>query len=131
MATKKNLTTAAQAATNHLFTGMSEGSESAQEGRSPVKMNKPSAVSKKPEKAVPEAQGRRMTGKGKKIDDTKVFSFRGWKDEVDQWRLYAMAKGMKIDEVGSAAMNEYIKRHPVTAEESELQKALEKVRSRK
>ena len=131
MATKKNLTSAAQAATNHLFTGASEGSESAQEGRSPVKMNKPSAVLKKPEKAVPEAQGRRMTGKGKKIDDTKVFSFRGWKDEVDQWRLYASAKGMKIDEVGSAAMNEYIKRHPVTAEESELQKALEKVRSRK
>lgn len=131
MATKKNLTSAAQAATNHLFTGASEGSESAQEGRSPVKMNKPSSASKKPEKAVPEAQGRRMTGKGKKIDDTKVFSFRGWKDEVDQWRLYASAKGMKIDEVGSAAMNEYIKRHPITAEEGELQKALEKIRSRK
>ena len=131
MATKKNLTSAAQAATNHLFTGASEGSESAQEGRSPVKQNKSSTVSKKPEKAVPEAQGRRMTGKGKKIDDTKVFSFRGWKDEVDYWRLYAAVKGLKIDELGSAAINEYIKRHPVTGAESDLQSALQQVRSRK
>ena len=131
MATKKNLTNAAQAATNHLFTDASEGSESAQEGRSTVKVNKVSTEPKKAEKAVSEAQGRRMTGKGKKIDDTKVFSFRGWKDEVDFWRLYASLKGMKIDEVGSAAMNEYIKRHPITGEEKELQDIFERIRSRK
>lgn len=131
MATKQNLSSAAQAATNHLFTGASEGSESAQEGRSTAKVNKVSSGTKKPSKAASEPSIRRVTGKGKKIDDTKVFSFRGWKDEVDYWRLYATVKGMKVDELGSAAINEYIKRHPVTGAESDLQAALQQVRSRK
>lgn len=148
MATKKNLTSAAQAATNHLFTDADikteetlvgggtykvpiEHTDSAQIRAKAQKVNEQSSGTKKAEKAVSEPKGRRMTGKGKKIDDTKVFSFRGWKDEVDYWRLYAAVKGLKIDELGSAAINEYIKRHPVTGAESDLQSALQQVRSRK
>lgn len=156
MATKKNtLTKAAQKATDHLFTGSVEQEQvkvkivegehkpfsvkevneriakTAQAGRQDQKPTKSSGAVKDAEKAVSEPKGRRMTGKGKKIDDTKVFSFRGWKDEVDYWRLYAAVKGLKIDELGSAAINEYIKRHPVTGAESDLQSALQQVRSRK
>lgn len=124
----KNLTAAAQAVTDKFFTAKEDQQEStnkaaqaAQEGRQEVRTGKSSTERKT-------AQERRVTGKGKKGDDTKVFSFRSWIDEVDGWRLYAAVKGLKIDELGAAAMNEYIKRHPITDDERALQKAIEAVR---
>lgn len=132
---KKNLTAAAQAVTDKFFTAKEDQQEStnkaaqaAQEGRQEVRTGKSSTERKTAEKAVKTAQERRVTSKGKKADDTKVFSFRSWIDEVDGWRLYAAVKGLKIDELGAAAMNEYIKRHPITDAERELQEALEAVR---
>lgn len=74
---------------------------------------------------------RRVTGKGKNKDDTKVFSFRSWIDDVDSWRMYAEVKGLKVDELGAAAMNDYIKRHPISEEERTLQEAIETVRRAK
>lgn len=131
----KNLTAAAQAVTDKFFTAKEDQQEStdkaaqaAQEGRREVRTGKSSTERKTAEKAVKTAQERRVTGKGKKGDDTKVFSFRSWIDEVDGWRLYAAVKGLKIDELGAAAMNEYIKRHPITDAERALQEAIEAVR---
>ena len=58
---------------------------------------------------------------GKKAKEPmKVFSFRGSVQDVDQWRLYASIRGGKVDEFGAAAMKEYIKRHPLSAEEKAL-----------
>lgn len=138
MATKKNLTAAAQAVTEQFFTVKEDQQEStnkpvqaAQEGRQEGRTGKLSAKRKAAENGVKMAQERRVTNKGKKVDDTKVFSFRSWIDEVEEWRLYAAAKGIQIDELGAAAMREYIKRHALTDEEKELQTALTTIRSRK
>lgn len=59
----------------------------------------------------------------------KVFSFRAEAELADNWRLYADAAGMKVDELGTKALTEYIKKHPLTADQSqiyELKKAQKK-----
>lgn len=56
----------------------------------------------------------------------KVFSFRAEAESADNWRLWADAKGMKVDEMGTAAFTEFIENHPLTADEQtiyELKKA--------
>ncbi len=49
----------------------------------------------------------------KKTKKKLVFSFRGNEDDVQDWRLYAKVSGMKVDDLGSAAMSEYLKNHPL------------------
>lgn len=86
MASKKNLSQAATGATSKFF-----GNENTE----PVTV-KP-AVMKPP----------------KKQEKKLVFSFRGNEDEVQDWRLYAKVSGIKVDDLGSAAMSEYLKNHPL------------------
>ena len=114
----KNLTQAAQAATDHFFTGSVEDhsenvnkpSETAQEGRQADRTGESSSDETK---AVRE---RKKTV----AEPVKVFSFRAAVRDVDQWRLYASIRGEKVDEIGAAAMREYLKRHPLTGEEKAL-----------
>ena len=127
---KKNLTEAAQAATAALFSNASESSQTAQEGRQDVRTGESLGNAKDAQKGVKTALTRRERNKGKNGDDVKVFSFRSWVDEVESWRLYAQAKGMKVDDLGAAAMREYIKRHPVTDEERQYQEAALLLKSR-
>lgn len=47
----------------------------------------------------------------------KVFSFRALEEDANSWRAYADAKCMTVDAMASAAMQEYVKRHPMTEEE--------------
>ena len=110
---KKNLTAAAQAVTDKFFTGIEDQKENVnkaaqtdQEGRQEDRTGKSSTRKKGAEKAAKE--------------EMKVFSFRGAVQDVDQWRLYASIRGVKVDEFGAAAMKEYIKRHPLSAEEKAL-----------
>lgn len=110
---KKNLTAAAQAVTDKFFTGIEDQKENVnkaaqtdQEGRQEDRTGKSSTGKKGAEKAAKE--------------EMKVFSFRGAVQDVDQWRLYASIRGVKVDEFGAAAMKEYIKRHPLSAEEKAL-----------
>lgn len=67
--------------------------------------------------------------KKKKTETHKVFSFRAPIETADNWRLWADAKGMKVDELGTKAITEYIKKHPLTADQNqiyELKKAQKK-----
>ena len=50
----------------------------------------------------------------------KVFSFRAEVDQVDSWRVYADAKGMKVDELETLALTEYIKKHSLTADQQQI-----------
>lgn len=50
----------------------------------------------------------------------KVFSFRAEVDQVDSWRVYADAKGMKVDELGTLALTEYIKKHSLTEDQRQI-----------
>ena len=109
----RNLSEAAQAVTDKMFRGkidqkenIAELAQTAQEGRQEDRTGKSSTGKKGAEKAAKE--------------EMKVFSFRGAVQDVEQWRLYASIRGVKVDEFGAAAMKEYIKRHPLSAEEKAL-----------
>ncbi len=59
----------------------------------------------------------------------KVFSFRAEAETADNWRLWADAAGLKVDELGTKAITEYIKKHPLTEDQNqiyELKKAQKK-----
>ena len=92
-----------------IFYPTENASQTAQEGRQAVRTGKSSTERKTAEKVVKMA-----------AEPVKVFSFRGAVRDVDQWRLYAAIRGVKVDEIGAAAMREYIKRHPLSAEEKAL-----------
>lgn len=55
-----------------------------------------------------------------KKSEKKVFSFRGDKEDVKAWRLYATVTGLKVDDLGSIAMQEYIASHPLKGAEKAL-----------
>lgn len=50
----------------------------------------------------------------------KVFSFRAGESQVDSWRVWADAKGIKVDELGEKAISEYIKKHSLTADQQQI-----------
>ena len=50
----------------------------------------------------------------------KVFSFRAEVDQVDSWRVWADAKGLKVDELGTLALTEYIKKHSLTEDQRQI-----------
>lgn len=112
---KKNLAAAAQAVTNQFFSSEEDPQESTNEVGQTAKESYQEAPKQKSIKQKTNEQTRKKTA-----DPVKVFSFRGLARDVDQWRMYASIRGVKVDEIGSAAMQEYIKRHPLSAEEKAL-----------
>lgn len=50
----------------------------------------------------------------------KVFSFRAEVESADSWRLWADAKGLKVDELGTLAITEYIKKHPLSPDQKQI-----------
>lgn len=58
--------------------------------------------------------------KSRVIDTHKVFSFRAPRETVDSWRVWADAKGIKVDELGEKAITEYIKRHSLTEDQKKI-----------
>lgn len=106
---KKDLKKAAQDGLDKFFT---EASESPAENQRENDTKAPKKIAEKSNKAV-----------------KKVFSFRAEAETADDWRLWADAKGMKVDELGTKALTEYIKRHPLTDDQKqifELKKAQKK-----
>lgn len=96
MATKKNLAGGAAAATAKIF----------------------SNAQTKPEKKSTTVVAQE---KEEKIKTPKqVFSFRGEVDDVKAWRLYANITGTKVDDLGSLALQEYLKNHPLKGAEKAL-----------
>lgn len=59
--------------------------------------------------------------KGEEKANTKpqkqVFSFRAALDDITDWKAYSTATGEKMENIGTAAMNEYIGNHPLTGAE--------------
>ena len=106
-ASKKDKITAAGASTFDKFFTQSkqEPAEQPQEELQEAKADKSTPA---PIKAQEKAQS---------APKKKVFSFRADPDMMAAWRIYADACGMKVDELGAAALQEYIKRHPLKTEE--------------
>jgi hypothetical protein len=97
MASKEKLNKGAAAATAKLFSGLTEPEKESVAAEAPVKEEKAK------DKAV-----------------KQVFSFRGEKEAVKAWRLYATVTGTKVDDLGSLAMQEYLANHPLKGAEKAL-----------
>lgn len=69
---------------------------------------------------VSEKKVKTVTKRGKKTETHKPFSFWAEKSEADDWRIWAKAKGMKVDDLGSQAIREYIKRHGLSEDQKKL-----------
>lgn len=54
----------------------------------------------------------------------QVFSFRAKISDIAAWKAYSTAAGMTMEKVGTAAMNEYIKRHKLAGDERIVFEAL-------
>ena len=89
------------------FSGASETTEKATET---TKKSTRGRAKAEPEKASEEP----------KKTQKKVFSFRAEVDQVDSWRVWADAKGIKVDELGEKAITEYIKRHSLTEDQRQI-----------
>lgn len=50
----------------------------------------------------------------------KVFSFRGPEEMVKAWRAYAAITGQKVDDLGTAALNEFLANHPLSDAEQQV-----------
>ena len=90
-----------------LFTGASEPTEKASE------------TTKKSTKRNTKAEPEKASEEPKKTQK-KVFSFRAEVDQVDSWRVWADAKGLKVDELGTLALTEYIKKHSLTEDQRQI-----------
>jgi len=55
-----------------------------------------------------------------KTGKKQVFSFRASVDDIAIWKAYAKATDQTMEVIGTAAMNEYIKRHELTGDEKTL-----------
>jgi hypothetical protein len=79
----------------------------------------PSEAEKKTTKGNTKAKAEEGSEKPQKAQK-KVFSFRAEVDHVDSWRVWADAKGIKVDELGEKAITEYIKRHSLTEDQKQI-----------
>ncbi len=71
-------------------------------------------------------QAPQRTRTGRKTDTHKPFSFWALKSEADDWRIWAKARGMKVDDLGTEAMREYISRHELTPDQKQIYEIMKK-----
>lgn len=60
----------------------------------------------------------------KKSNKKQVFSFRAVINDINIWKTYATASGRTMEEVGTEAMNGYIRRHKLSQKEQAVFDAL-------
>ncbi|XVH00109.1 hypothetical protein ACGCUQ_08405 (plasmid) [Eubacteriales bacterium KG127] len=57
----------------------------------------------------------------KKKNSKKIsFAFRASEDDINAWKSYAKISDIKVQELCTIALNEYIKRHPLKGAGKEL-----------
>lgn len=54
----------------------------------------------------------------------QVFSFRASKEHISDWKAYATAAGLTMENMGTVAMNEYLTRHKLDGSEKAIYDAL-------
>ena len=67
-----------------------------------------------------EAVRRKTKTKKKAEKEKRVFSFRAFEDDINLWQAYKTAVGETMENIGSAAMNEFLKHHKLSGTELEL-----------
>lgn len=106
-AKKKDLKSGASSVMDKFFSDAQDGSQTASEKKGEEmdtqKVKTPQRASRKSQKVS--------------------FSFRADSEEVKGWRVYAKVKGLKVDDLGEKALEEYIKRHKLTEAEKTVYEA--------
>ena len=85
--------------------------------------NKPEKVATSPKKA-PETKKAINVPTEKENALKQIFSFQAKKNDVDVWKIYAKASGLPMAQVGTMAMNEFMKKHPLNEEQQAVFNAL-------
>lgn len=70
------------------------------------------------------ADDSKMKRNTNKTPQKHVFSFRALVSDISFWKTYAMASGRTMEDIGSDAMNSYIKKHKLTETEQAVFNAL-------
>lgn len=101
-----------------------EGAENAAPSDSAPK----NSVSPKKTEAVKiRTKSKKKTGKEKTIKEKKiVFSFRADVSSIFRWRAYCTAVSETMENIGSAAMDEYISRHRLSGNELAIFEAIQR-----
>ena len=94
------------------------------ETRNTQKADGKSQTAKKQSKAKNTPIRKKDEKEADKILKKQVFSFRAVVADITIWRAYAIAKGETIENLGNAAMEEYIKRHKLLGTELAIFEAL-------
>lgn len=105
MANRKKVEEAGSAVFNKFFSSQ-DAQNVSDETEAPAVSNPSTSTKKRSEKAQKSVK--------------KVFSFRGEEESVKAWRVYADAAGMKVDDLGSLALQEYIEKHPLTGDQKKI-----------
>lgn len=54
----------------------------------------------------------------------QMFSFRAWPDDIAIWKAYSTASGQTMENIGTAAMNDYLESHKLTGTEQVIFEAM-------
>ena len=95
-------------------------------------VDKPCKSIQKSQKALKRSKIRKDVEKNQKTENKpntkpqkQVFSFRANLSDISIWKAYATAAGKTMENIGTAAINEYIRRHRLNEAEQAVFEALE------
>lgn len=117
-----------------LMQGIEETENQIQADKQRQKQDAGFVGSQKPQKAPTQLKSRNNntnTPKSKKNENEpntnpqkQVFSFRAMVSDILVWKAYATASGKTMENIGTAAMQEYLKRHKLNEAEQAVFEAL-------
>lgn len=85
---------------------------------------KPQTARKKPKVKKNTTMRKKAENEPDKLQRKQVFSFRAMLADIAIWKAYAVAKGETVENLGNAAMGEYLKRHKLSGTELAVFEAL-------
>lgn len=124
MASKKRLDQAAGASIGGFFTKAEERQPEKEENQKEEPAKKDAQTAQEPHRVTEKAQPTISTHRAEKGEETantkqkkQVFSFRASLNDISIWKAYSTASGQTMENIGTAAMNEYISNHALTGAE--------------
>lgn len=114
-----------------LMQGIEETEKQIQSDKQIQKQNTVFVGSQNPEKASKQSKAGNDIKKSKKSENEpntkpqkQVFSFRAMIADIAFWKAYSTASGKTMENIGTAAMHEYMKRHKLNGAEQAVFEAL-------
>ena len=90
----------------------------------PQTMQKPQIAPEPSQAEIPTPKEEKAEEKPNTKQKKQVFSFRATIEDIASWKAYATATGQTMENVGTAAMNEYLENHKLTGAEQAIFEAM-------